>query len=343
MAEQIILIGGIPIRLVQNLTHAMGSTAVGHAVGRGVRIAQITSSDPPDRVQLKCIFIGQNKTQLKNRLELLKRSKLPFPFVSRLVAIPLVTILDLTFSNSSDRKDLFDGKPLFDFVITMQEFKVNSFVTLGFKFSWFEWTLATQPDPASGKKLYTTPPDANQLSAIATSETIQSNAIDLITTVDIEEESLIWNTEELVAANILNRKFDRIPTDPNGVFPQVIKLQYVLDQNHSEIFNSISNLPNDYSNTIYYEFPSFLPNHIQQLVIKFLVKETEFETIVTMQIIDQNGVVKFNRKIVPEIIYIVGIYEITFNEIDIKSENINPVNEQGGNFGSKLEGGIRIK
>lgn len=343
MAEQIILIGGIPVRLVQNQTHSLGNTAVGHAVGKGVRLAQIQQSSQPERVQLRCMFIGIDKVRNKFNLELLHKTKIPFPFISRLAALPLVIIENLTFSNSSDRKDLFDGKPIFDFVITLQEFKVNSFVTLGVKFAWLQWTLATQPDPANNTKLYTTPPDADQLSAIGTSETIQSNAIDLITDIDVSENNLNWNAEELIAANILNRKFDQIPVDPNGIFPQVIKLQYVLEQNHYEQFNTVNNLPANYSNSIYYEFPVFLPTHIQQLIIKFLVKETEFETIVTMQVIDQDGNVRFNRKIVPEVVYIVGIYHITFNEIDIKSENINPINEQGGNFGSKLEGGIRIR
>ncbi len=321
----------------------MGNTAVGHAVGKGVRLAQIKPSSQPDRVQLRCMFIGQDKVPFKFRLEALKKLNIPFPFISRLVALPLVTIENLTFTTASERKDLFDGKPIFDFVITLQEFKVNSFVTLGFKFAWLQWTLATQPDPATNKKLYTTPPDADQLSAIATSETIQSNAIDTITQIDVTELGLNWSEEELFAANLLNKKFDSLLINPNGIFPQVIKLQYVLEQNHSEIFNNVSNLPIDYSNTVYYEFPSFLPNHTQQLIIKILAKETEFETVITMQVIDQDGNIRFNRKIVSEIVYIVGIYEFTFNEIDIKSENINPINEQGGNFGSKLVGGIRIR
>ena len=41
--------------------------------------------------------------------------------------------------------------------------------------------------------------------------------------------------------------------------------------------------------------------------------------------------------------YKIGQYDIIFNEILIFEGNVNPINGTGGEFGSKLDGGIRLR
>jgi len=331
-------LGIIPIRIVKNLTHTLGNAAVGHSVGRGVRLAQMTKSPQPEQIQLRCTFLGNDRFTEKLKLEGLYSTKIPFPFVSGLTAIPLVTIQSLVFMQTSERKDL-SGGAVVDFVITLQEFKTNFFIKLAAKLAWLSWITSVYPDPSSNKKLITTPPDTEQNSSEITTDYIITNAIDENNAEDLGQSTREWSDAEINAANILNRRFDKIPVDPNGVFPQAVKLQYVSNEKHYENFNNVGLLPDGYSG---YEFPRYNPSHSKVISLVFVAKQGTDNTYVSMEVKIDNNVL-FSQKILPEIIYTIGNYEITFNEIDIKSENINPQNKVGGDFGSKIEGGIRIK
>lgn len=346
--RDVALLGIIPIKIVKRLSHTLGNVAVGHAVGKGVRIPQIKSSPPPERIQMVATLLGDNRFIKKVDIEKLYFSRLPFPFISGLTAIPLMIIQDLTFIQSADVKDL-EGGPIVDFVITLSQFKLNVFLNLGVKLAWLNWMLATKPDVATGVKLITTPPDGTENSAIITTDTIIAEAIDFESSENLGEVTVSWIVNELVAANTLNKKFDALPIDPNGIFPQVIKLNYPPTTNYSLEFNDIPNLPDDYSG---YEFPPDSTFNATQIIIKFIAKEDiyrgkrqdgSYYTATTMIVIDSNGNEIFNRIIVPEKVYSIGIYSFTFNEVDVHALNINPENLSGGDFGSKLSGGIRIE
>ena len=132
----IVIIGVIPVKIVKDLSDNFGSTAVGHAVGSNVRLVQNLVSPIPETVQINCTFLGRSKFVLKLALETLFRLSLPFPLISSLTAIPLVTIKQLSFRMSAERKDVKTTGPAIDFTITLEEFNVNKYVTIATKLAW---------------------------------------------------------------------------------------------------------------------------------------------------------------------------------------------------------------
>jgi len=343
MAKHIILIGAIQVNLVKVLSYSMGNTVVGHAVGKGVRLNQTKASREPKKIQMRCSLIDTNKYVKRLALEVLYDSKIPFPFVSGLAGIPLTTIENLTFSQSSDRKTL-EGDPVIEFVITLQEYRTNLLLSAGVKIAWLAWVSAIYADPATKVKLITSEPDAYEESAVITDGYIIGKVITEKTQEDLEIESTSsiksesWTSEELLNANILNRRFDKLPIDQNGIFPQSIKLSYPSSSIHYSSFNDIK-LPDNYDG---YTFPEYNISQTTQFLMTFVAKETTNGSYITMTIKDEDRIPLFSRKIVTGVRYKIGIYEFTFNELDVKTENINPVNKTGGNYGSKFEGGIRI-
>lgn len=341
--RKVVLIGGIPVRIVKSQTHALGNVAVGHAVGKGVRLHQAISSKQPEQLQLVCAFLGTDKYKSKLALEQLHNLKVPFPFVSNITALPFVTITSLVFLNNSNRKDM-DGSPVLDFSITLSEYKVNYFIKLGVKLAWLAWTLATSKDPSDNLPLYTSNPDDFTLSSITTTEYFTANAIDILSAQELgQPNGLVWDDELVNGLNNKNRYFDKLPFNPDGVFPQTIKLEYPSSSSRVlwSSLTSQSFTPPFYTG---YIFP-VITNNTQkyQFIITINAKMSSEGTTYTMIVKDSNQTLLFSRKILPEMIYTIENFEFTFNEINIDKRNINPSNFKGGIYGSKLIGGIRPK
>ena len=148
------LIGIFPIKIIKNITHALGNVAVGHAVGSGFRNIQATSERPLEKIQLRCMLLGKNRYTNKFLLEGLHKSRFPIPFISRLAAFPLCLIDNITFSQNSSKKDVSDDQAIIEFVITLTEFRINSILKLAGKIAWLAWTNARIPDRSTNNKLY---------------------------------------------------------------------------------------------------------------------------------------------------------------------------------------------
>lgn len=340
--RKVVLIGGIPVRIVKSQTHALGNVAVGHAVGKGVRLHQAISSKQPEQLQLVCVFLGTDKYKSKLALEQLHNLKVPFPFVSNITALPFVTITSLVFLNNSNRKDM-DGSPVLDFSITLSEYKVNYFVKLGVKLAWLAWTLATSKDPSDKLPLYTSDPDDFTLSSVVTTEYIVSNAIDVRTAQELgQPTNTTWGSELINDINDKNRYFDKLPFNPNGIFPQTIKLEHPTVSSKI-LWNSVTSgyIPTGYNGYIYPTVNSTTQKY--QFILTINAKMSSEGTTYTMIVKDSSQTLLFSRKILPEVIYTIGKFEFTFNEIFIDPRNINPSNMVGGTYGSKLIGGLRQK
>lgn len=332
------IIGIIPIEIVQQLTHTYGNVAVGHAVGSGVRQIETKSETPLQRIQLRCLLLGNNRFINKLLLEELYNTKKAIPFISFIASLPKVLIDNLSFTATSSKKDL-DGSSVIEFVITLVELRVKKFYKLATKFAWLLWTYSTYPDVSTKAKLYPTAPSAEQESSLIVSEYIYANAINELSNSDFENRSQPYTDDELISLNNLNKKFSKIPVNENGVFPQTIKLQYPPSPTYYTDFNIESNLPDDYTN---YIFPVYNELQNNVIIIKIIPKMIDSNIYITIVLIVNDDII-FERKINSGIIYNIGDYQLTFNKIDIKEENIQPINQEGGSYGSIFEGGIRLK
>ena len=149
-----------------------------------------------------------------------------------------------------------------------------------------------------------------------------------------------WTDAEKTAASLLDSRYFELPFNQNGVFPQSIKFVFPPTAESYETFNNVNNLPDNYS---YYEFPLYNETQLKNVIITLTAKETS-NGVYTVMKVKLDGVVVFNRKVVKHISYnIEGYCEIAFDELDIKSDNINPENLIGGDYGSKVKGGVRLK
>jgi len=307
VSPEVVLLGILPIKVVKNITHTLGSTAVGYAVGNGVRVYQPKNSLEPERVQLNCSFLDADRYSHKLILDSMHYTKIPFPFVSGLAAISLVTIESLVYMQNASRKS-FAGGAVIDFVITLSEYKANIFTRIGSKVVWALWTSSTHKDVGANTKLIPTYIPINE-SATTTTETITMSLEEL------EELSIrvpdSWTTVEISAAHSLNSKFDLLPFNADGVFPQSIKLRYPPTPEHAENFNTFTNIPDQYEDYCYL-YPDYDSNQNVIIEITIIVKQTQGSIYTTMKI------------------------------VDIKVKNIQPVNLVGGIYGSKLIGGIRL-
>jgi len=330
--RELVLIGGLPIEIVHTIAHALGKTAVGHAIGEGVRIYQNQKSVEPERVQLKGRFLSQDRYTHKLILETLHQSKVPFPFVSGLTNFTLATFESLVFTQSSSIKSQ-NGGPVVDFVATLAEYKQSILKRFIGKTSWVSWSLATHRDPNTKNKLTTTSPTGEDQAAVQLSEYIKIS-IDTITVVEN------WSDLNIIAANELNNRYHKLPINQDGVFPQLVKVVYPPSSAEYQKFNDVANLPNDYAG---YTMPVYNDAQIKIITITLTPKETS-NGIYTVMKVDLDGIVYFNRKVVPKYKYnIEGYCEISFSEIVVKSNNISPENLVGGQYGSKVSGGLRLK
>jgi hypothetical protein len=286
---------------------------------------------------LQCSFIDSKRYVYQALLEELEELQVPFPFVSRPAYLTLCTIKSLVFTAASNRKSVEDGKSIVDFNIVLQEYKVNYFTKLGVKVAWVAWATATLPDPATATKMHTTPPESIQQSAIVSSEYMQANGIDDIDIVSIGEPD--WNDLEIEAANILNKRFDLIPISSQDIFPQTFKLQYPNSPTHYQDFNNITELPDDYDNyTTLYSYPEYIQTQNAQYIFQLVPKQSKNNIYLTVILSDVFGNALFGRKVVPNVLYNIGPFEMMFNEINIDVGSVN-----GSSNLTSIIGGVRLK
>jgi hypothetical protein len=340
-------LGWVAFEIVKDISDALGNVAVGHAVGAQVRKVQVKTELPLEQSQFRGLLLGSNKYIDMLSLRTIWQKRLPVPFKFRLVLLPLVLIDNVTFSSSSDRRDI-NNDPAVQFVITVKEFRINSFVKAGAQLAWLAWTLATYPDRATGDKLYPSIPSAEQEPTTGFSEYIESTKISNITQDDIEDV-LSLSDSELLAINILNKRFSKIPFDVNAPFPQTIKVQIPQDRYYADSFNNVNNIPEEYidfarSNKYddYYAFPIFNSFKINTLELTISPKYCGDNKYYTF-ILKIDGATAFEQKIVINEIYNVNSYQFTFNQININDDNIQPEDQESKELGTIIEGGIRPK
>lgn len=335
----VVLIGGIAVKVVYSNIHALGNVTVGHAIGKGVRMSQHISSKHPEQIQMRCAFLSSDKYYRKLALEQLHNLKIPFPFVSRLTALPFVTISSLVFTQSNQRKSVEDGKAIVDFTITLTEYKVNYFIKLGVKLAWLTYTLATYPDRATKTKLYTSIPDTNNLTAITTTEYITANTIADKSRTEFNLPTTTTE-ESLQKYNSINKRFSKLPFSNDSTIPQTIKVQYPPSTSYHDSFNLQKNgfqtFPTGYTG---YYMRASQTAVIKNLIFLLLAKETSEGITITLVVRDDAGLELFSRKILPDIIYNIGRYQIVFNALTIDPKAIN--NSNPSKSITKIEGGIR--
>jgi len=339
-------LGWVAFEIVKDITDALGDVAVGRAVGTNVRKVQVKTELPLEQVQFRGLLLGQNKYVDMLSLKTIWETRLPVPFKFRLVLLPLVLIDSITFSNSSDRRDV-NNDPAVQFVVTVKEFRINSFVRAGAQLAWLAWTLATYPDRATGDKLYPSIPSAEQEPTLGFSEYISSTKIEDITDEDLEDVLPIISNEELLAINILNKRFSKIPFDVNAPFPQTVKVQIPQDRYYADTFNDVVNIPQEYIDFArgnkyddFYAFPIFNSFKINTLELTIAPKYSDGNKYYTF-VLKIDNATAFEQKIIINEIYNIGSYQFTFNQIDINDENIQPEDQESKELGSIMEGGIR--
>jgi hypothetical protein len=340
------LIGAVSIKIVKNISDARGNVAVGHAVGTNVRFIQTTTENPLIRVQLRARLYGNDKYSKKMILDTNWNLHIPVPFISKLVSLPLCLIDNIVYTQIPDLRDTLND-PVIEFSITLVEYRVNAFIKISTQAAWLIWTNNTYPDPASKLKLYPTPPTGIQESAAITTEYISSNAVSLITVDDLPFETR-WSVSELAAVNIINKRFSKLPFNQSGAFPQSIKLQYPPSTSYYNEFNTTSGLPTDfidkayqYKNLVPYAFPVYNQFQNKSIVLTIAPKMVDNIVYATLIVII-DGETSFNLKVVPNKIYTIYGYQITFNIINIESTSVQPKNGVTTSTGTIIEGGIRI-
>lgn len=335
--NEIAVIGVIPIEIIQDQTHTLGSVSVSHTVGSGVRTLEGLGRKKPEQLQFRAILLGDDRFTKKLALEEISNLRLPVPFISGITALPLVVIEQLIFMQNSGKKDL-NGNPIIDFIITIREFQVSQFIKLGVKLAWLAWTLATRADVGTGRKLPTTLPDTQNLTAVLSSEYLQYEIDEDITSEELGDPGN-WSEQQIAAAKILNARWDKIPINVDGAFPQAIKLQYPPSTESIDEFNDVANLPANY---VGYSMPSIQTAEIEYIILKFAPRDTDSGIQLILEAEIDNEIVFF-RKVVTGVEYkINGKFSVIFSEIDIKIQNLQPENRNGGSFGTKLNAGIRL-
>jgi len=331
----VVLIAGIPIKVVYSNTHTLGNVAVGHAVGKGVRLNQNISSEQPEQIQLRCAFLSNDKYYYKFALEQLHNLKVPFPFVSKLTALPFVTITSLVFTQSSNRKSIEDGNAVIDFSIVLTEHKINYFIKLGVKLAWLTWTLATYADRASGSKLYTSIPSIDNLTAVSSTSYMQASIIADKTLLGFGLPTTT-TAADLIKYNKVNKRFSLIPFSNNATIPQSVKLQYPVSSEYYIKFNESLTINSTYTGYYMTASKSAVSKYI---TFTLIAKQVDSTVSTTLIVYDENNTELFARKVFPNVIYGIGKYQIVFNSLVIDPKSIN--NAIPTSVTTKIEGGIR--
>jgi hypothetical protein len=354
------LIGGIPVKIVKNNSHALGEVAVGHSVGKGVRVFQKTGTDLPEQISLRCRLIGSDRFTKKFLLEGLKALRIPFPFVTRLVALPRVRITGLVFTMSSEIKNVDDKRGIIDFSISMQEQKFSGIIFSGIigdaiklatKIAWV-LSANTGLDPANQTALTFSNDDKKPP---ANSAVVGTTYICLDLDLSLGEreqkyQDLYYYLQDLLddpdeveeqfnASLRLDSKFDRLPLAPQDQFPQTIKINYpkvpieTEEFNTEEDLNEVAHLQSD----LYY-FPEYSVTDSKEYLITITPVQSFTGNIVTSMLVESNGETLFDSKILPCELY-------TFEDIEIKFSTIiiSPDSIYGTSQNTKIVGGIRLR
>jgi len=347
----IALIGPIVIQYVQEDIHAIGNVSVGHTVGRGVRMLSPTSRKRPEQLQIRATFIDNDRSTKKLLLQQLNDTGIPVPFIGATV-LPLVKVTQLVFTRRSSRRVMPPLKgPVVEFIATLEEFQLNRFLKLGAQLAWLAWTTAITPDPSTGRKLAVSDPGDDNITAVVPSEFVQISTDRAgLHSSDLGDEDGNWTTSEATAALTLHERYDKVPIDPDGAFPQVVKILYPPRAGHEEEFNDVGSssrdqrlsaraiIPDGYTG---YEYPDVTNEDIQTVSLTFSPRDAgdEIYLVFTVRI---NGEARFSRKVVTGVQYLAAGMVFAFKEIGIKRDNLQPDNAVGGEYGSRLELGVRM-
>jgi len=349
------LIGVIPVKIVNRNTHSLGEVGVGNSVGQGVRVFQRVGTDQPEQISLTCRLIGSDRFTKKFALEVLKATKIPFPFVTRLVALPLVRITAMVFSQSSTSKNVEDKRGVIDFSITLREIKLSGIIGTTIKAATkIAWVLAanTTLDPANNISLSFSNDDKI---TPATSSVVGKLYVCLDLEIPLGErenkyQDLYYQLEEVVetqdeleeqfnASLRLDAKYDRLPIASSDRFPQTIKINYPKVPIEFENFNTEENLNESvHQQSELYYFPEYTVDDSKEYLITITPTQSDSGNIITTMLIEREGETIFDSKIIPCERYTAGDLEIKFSSININQDSIYNTSEL-----TEIIGGVRLK
>jgi hypothetical protein len=349
------LIGGIPVKIVKNNSHAVGDVAVGNSVGKGVRVFQKTGTQQPETVSLRCRLIGSDRFTIKFALEALRGTRIPFPFVSRNVALPLVRITSMIFTQNSESKNINDRRAVLDFNIVMIEVKLAGIIGVGVKAStkiaWVQ-SANTGLDPATQTALTFSNDDKKPPAKSAVIGTIYS-CLDLGLPLGEREQKyqdLYYSLQDVLddplevqeqfnASLRLDSKFDILPIAPGDRFPQTIKINYPKVPIETEEFNTEENLNEiEHLQSDLYYFPEYSVTDSKEYLITITPVQALNGNIITSMLVERDGETLFESKILPCELYRFDVLEIQFSTINISQESIySPSNN------TEILGGIRLR